>query len=894
MKTIHEIYFDLCKKHVTKKDRDIVLLQVGSFYEAYSSPSGEGCAEMLSEALNIHLTKKSNKHPFSEKNPKMAGIPTMNLERHLNLLLDNHYRVILYEQNPDNVKDRVYRGCFTKNIRMDFETETSLDLNRDKKIYSIILEKYQIIRNNIKLYQFKLSFAFLELNTAKMFFSETIDNDHYIRMIEQFFLQHHPDEMLFHIGPEFTEDEKKDLKNITDCCFEFVLYEKKKKKFVEMEDLMHECFTKPPHDLHLFPESMENMYYIIQHIREYDPVQTKNLICDDNPWLMMENHEMMKFNRDLYKELFIFDLKDERSMDSKKNYRSIFDLFSHSMNCMGKRKLARMLNSPITSAEEMEYRYSLIENCFVDKNIYNNLIDLESYYLKWKRFTLNPKMVAKLLLVYQSLVKEYPSLEFILKDIQSVWHLKKMMEGEEYFENPSEEYKVWCKEYDSVLEKFYQFEKENLNLTFVENNQDSYFTILTTKWNKLSSAEKDQFRIISSKNTLKQVMFKEFDSQLFVLAAYERKIKHYQKDYFVSTSESFFEKFGHLFISINQKISQDSMYSVLKDFFEKNSYIKPTVDNKESSFFQIENVRHPLIEKLFSDEVFVPFSSQLNSDRNGHMVYGLNRSGKSTYMKSIATSLYLAQCGLYCPCSRLVFSPYFAMYSKLNHSDNLFKQQSLFYNEINELNFILQRMQGERSLVLLDELFQGTEIPSTVGLLLGLVDSFVDKKIQFILSTHIHLISEIIENTYKQRIQISHFQMNEINLIQSKTLVTDSANIFYNRKLLEGPGPATYGIEIAEQLQLPSEIIEKARYHRNYVHLEYDFEPNKKSKYNKDVLMKECALCHSRKNLQVHHIFQQKNFDQKNTNNIHGFQKNNKSNLLVVCQECHSFIENKS
>ena len=137
-------------------------------------------------------------------------------------------------------------------------------------------------------------------------------------MMEQFFLQHHPDEMLFHIGPEFTEDEKQDLKNITDCFFEFVLYEKKRKNFVEMEDLMHECFTKPPHNLHSFPESMENMYYIIHHIRDYDPVQTKNLICDDYPWLMMENHEMMKLNRDLYKELFIFDLKDERSMIVKK------------------------------------------------------------------------------------------------------------------------------------------------------------------------------------------------------------------------------------------------------------------------------------------------------------------------------------------------------------------------------------------------------------------------------------------------------------------------------------------------------------------------------------------------------------------------------------------------
>ena len=144
--------------------------------------------------------------------------------------------------------------------------------------------------------------------------------------------------------------------------------------------------------------------------------------------------------------------------------------------------------------------------------------------------------------------------------------------------------KVWCKEYDCVLEKFYQFEKENLNFTFVENNQDSYFTILTTKWNKLSSAEKDQFRIISSKNTLKQVMFKEFDSQLFVLAAYERKIKLYQKDYFVSTSESFFEKFGHLFISINQKIAQDSMYSVLKDFFEKE-FVYQTNCRQQRIFF---------------------------------------------------------------------------------------------------------------------------------------------------------------------------------------------------------------------------------------------------------------------------------------------------------------------
>lgn len=899
MKTIHDTYFDLCQAHIKKKKSDLVLLQVGSFYEAYSRPNGDGCAELLSDALNIHLTKKNNKKPFSNENPKMAGLPLINLERHLNVLLDNNFTVYIYDQNPNNPKDRKFRGCFTKNIRMEFDTESSIDLKREKRIYSCILEKYSITRNKIKLNQYKLSFAYLELNTAKMYFSESID-DHYIRMIEQFLLQHHPNELLFYVNENLDEIEKHDIQNDILKDFEIHIYVPEK-NYDKMEQVMQECFSKPPKDLHYYTESMNNMYRIIKHVQEYDPIQTKELLCDENPWLTNENDTILKVNRDLYKELFIFDLKDERSEDSKSQFRSIFNLFSHSMNCMGKRKLARILNCPVTCSKEIDTRYTAIENCALPKTVFQDLIDLETYYLKWTRSSLNTKLVAKLLLAYQSISSYYPSLSTCLDFIEQQWDLKNMVQGEDYFRNPSEEYKTWCSQYEKSMQKFFSFENQNIHFTFVDdpkNIQDSYFSIANTRWNKLSPEFKSQFRIISSKNsTTKYVMIESLESELHVLSSLLRKMEIYKKEYFLSQSKIIFENFGSMLLSINESIGNDSMYSVLKDFFQKNSYVRPVVQStqSENAFFDIEGVRHPLIEKIVQDEVFVPFSSALNRDVNGHLVFGLNRSGKSTFMKSIATSIYLAQCGLFVPCVSLNFSPYFSIYSKLNHSDNLFRQQSLFYNEIVELQYILKRVHCDRSLLFLDELFQGTEIPSTIGLLLSLMEKLVQQKIQFVLSTHIHLISDIVDDTYKKRIRTSHFEMNDhLNLLEAKTLVTNSPNIFYNRNLLEGSGNSIYGIEIAEQLGLPVDMIQSAKEHRQHVHLEYDFKTNKKSKYNKKITMDQCSICHTRKNLEVHHIFQQKHFDKEKGNTINGFHKNMKQNLIVLCHDCHHSIENPS
>ena len=240
----------------------------------------------------------------------------------------------------------------------------------------------------------------------------------------------------------------------------------------------------------------------------------------------------------------------------------------------------------------------------------------------------------------------YPSLSTCLDFIEQQWDLTNMVQGEDYFRTPSEEYKTWCSQYEKTMQKFFSFENQNIHFTFVDdakNIQDSYFSIANTRWNKLSPEFKSQFRIISSKNsTTKYVMVESLESELHVLSSLLRKMEIYKKEYFLSQSKIIFENFGSMLFP-SMIIANDSMYSVLKDFFQKiPMYVLLFQSTQsENAFFDIEEVRHPLIEKIVQMKFLSVFPT-LNRDVNGHLVFGLNRSGK--YCKSIATSIYLAQC----------------------------------------------------------------------------------------------------------------------------------------------------------------------------------------------------------------------------------------------------------
>lgn len=902
--TIHDIYFETCRKHVNlenKDERTIVLMQVGNFYEAYSHPNGIGSAETLSKALNIHLTKKSGKLDFSERNPKMAGFPLFHLEKHLNILLDNNYKVVIYEQNENDCKKRQYKGTFTKNIRYEFPDTVSVLTS--KKIYSGILEKYKVLKTNKSCYEYRLSYVYLELTTGQLFFSETTD-DSFLRCVEQFLIQNQPHEMLFHITTNFNKEEITELrtiiKNTNENEIEINIY-KPIKDFTIIENKIDQCFTskKKPENLQYYPEIANNIYKLLEYVQEHDPSQVKNLSVTDNPWLEIENNHHMRLNRDVYRELFIFnDKMDDRSNNENHlKYKSVFDLLSEGMNAMGKRKLLQNLKRPLTNKDEISKRYSAIENCEKDKLFLSHTIDIESYFLKWKRSNLSLRLVTRLIQEYINLSKFYDDINDFLQYVESIWHLEKMENDDDadFFRNTTQDYNDWCREFNDILYEVLILERHDSNFIWVEDKkdiQDSFFQITTTKWNKLDSSYKNKFRIISSKSQSKHVMMSSFDNHLLKLQILKRKIKLYKEQLYKEQCHYIFEKYDNLLYNFHEKIGFDSMNTCLKDYFKKNNYIKPIIEaNSQESFFSLEKVRHPIIEKIFHNEVFVPFNASLCDRYTGQLIYGMNSSGKSTYKKSIATSIYLAQCGLFVPAKKMTYTPYLALFSKLNHSDNLYKKQSLFVNEIQELKYILERVSPSKSLLFLDELFSGTELYSTFGLLLGIIKELVAKRIHFFLTTHIHCVADAVEDEFGKRIKINHFKMKKLEY-RSEDLCTSDVNLFYNREMAEGSGESIYGVELAEALNLNSNVTEFAKDFRKHIEITYHRKNKKKrSKYNKNLEIYECEICKSRKNLETHHILQQQNF--KDSTKIEGLDKNALQNLMVLCEDCHKKIEGK-
>jgi DNA mismatch repair protein MutS len=261
------------------------------------------------------------------------------------------------------------------------------------------------------------------------------------------------------------------------------------------------------------------------------------------------------------------------------------------------------------------------------------------------------------------------------------------------------------------------------------------------------------------------------------------------------------------------------------------------------------------------------------------LLFGINGSGKSTLLRTIGCALWLAQCGLYVPCSSyFCFYPFESIYSKINIQDNIYIGHSTFIAEMYELKHILERVH-HKSLVLCDELTSGTESQSATALVVSTLIEFIQKNTKFVLTTHLHdvMTNEKIQ-PYRNRIDILHFEME----MENNDLYIPSIQKRYNRKLLQGTGKSLYGIEIAKQIGLPETFLRRAFEIREQCHI---------SKYNSRLVKTECFLCQSKHDLHTHHITPQVSFQKDSIYKSH--KKNGLYNLLVLCRYCHNQLHDQ-
>ena len=199
----------------------------------------------------------------------------------------------------------------------------------------------------------------------------------------------------------------------------------------------------------------------------------------------------------------------------------------------------------------------------------------------------------------------------------------------------------------------------------------------------------------------------------------------------------------------------------------KYNYSKPKLDNSNcKSYIDCKDIRHPLIERILTNNLYVPNDVKIGKDtKDGMLLFGTNASGKSCLMKSIGLIVIMAQAGLYVPCSDLEMKPYTNIFSRIGNQDNIFTGKSSFTQEMSELRDIFNRV-NENSLILGDEPCSGTEHISAISIVSSSIKLLCDKMSSFIFATHLHKLSEIslikdLENLHMYHLKIKYDEVND-------------------------------------------------------------------------------------------------------------------------------------
>jgi DNA mismatch repair protein MutS len=322
-----------------------------------------------------------------------------------------------------------------------------------------------------------------------------------------------------------------------------------------------------------------------------------------------------------------------------------------------------------------------------------------------------------------------------------------------------------------------------------------------------------------------------------------------------------------------------------KSYIAKNyNYCKPEIceHGSQKSFVNAIELRHCLIEHIQQNEIYVTNDIKLGNignNRDGMLLYGTNAVGKTSLIRALGIAIIMAQAGLYVPCSQFQYKPYNAIYSRILGNDNIFKGLSTFAVEMSELRIIL-KMADSNSLILGDELCSGTETESALSIFVAGLMDLHEKHSSFIFATHFH---EIIN--YDEIKSLDRISLNHMSVIYDR----EKDCLIYDRKLKDGPGTKTYGLEVCKSLYLNEEFLEKAYSIRNKYFPETRGElSNKTTVYNSNKIRGICELCKKELAEETHHIVEQQTADSNGF--IGHFHKNHKANLMAVCGNCHDKI----
>ena len=176
----------------------------------------------------------------------------------------------------------------------------------------------------------------------------------------------------------------------------------------------------------------------------------------------------------------------------------------------------------------------------------------------------------------------------------------------------------------------------------------------------------------------------------------------------------------------------------------KNSYCCPVVD--DSGVIEIHDGRHPVVERVLKDALFVPNDTYMGEKENRvAIITGPNMAGKSTYMRQVALITLMAQIGSFVPARAARIGVVDRIFTRIGASDDLAGGQSTFMVEMSEVAEIL-RQATAHSLLILDEIGRGTSTFDGMSIARAVLEFCADRKrlgAKTLFATHYHELTEL-------------------------------------------------------------------------------------------------------------------------------------------------------
>ena len=230
-----------------------------------------------------------------------------------------------------------------------------------------------------------------------------------------------------------------------------------------------------------------------------------------------------------------------------------------------------------------------------------------------------------------------------------------------------------------------------------------------------------------------------------------------------------------------------------------NSYTRPVITL--DGVIDIKDGRHPVIEAIQRDEMFVPNDIYLDKSSSKMIILtGPNMAGKSTYMRQTALIVLMAQIGSFVPASDAKIGVVDKIFTRIGASDDLASGKSTFMVEMSEVADILNQATKD-SLVILDEIGRGTSTYDGMSIASAVVEHIVTSKklgCKTLFATHYHELIEL-ENKFSG--------VKNFNIAAAKKGDT----IKFLRKIVRGGADDSYGIEVAKLAGVPKSVTDRAK-----------------------------------------------------------------------------------